>query len=124
MDMANNTADIQTRIACFRTRDGVTWLRYHQGLLNARKRSLLIIAKLPNVDTQHNNEKPLEYLPDNSVNQEQNINIKYVLSRQPGRQHTQDDQRSNDKEENLSDGFILAYNFFPDFFFHTSIKTY
>lgn len=117
--MANNTADIQTRIACFTTRDRVTRLRYHQGLLNARKRSLLIIAKLPNVDTQHNNEKPLEYLPDNSVKQEQNINIKYVLSRQ----HTQGDQRSNDKEENL-DGFILAYNVFLDSFFHTSIKTY
>lgn len=121
--MANNTADIQTRIACFTTRDRVTWLRYHQGLLNARKRSLLIIAKLPNVDTQHINEKPLEYLPDNSVKQEQNINIKYVLSRQPGRQHTQDDQRSNHKEENL-DGFTLAYNVFLDSFFHTSIKTY
>jgi len=26
------------------------------------------------------------------------------------------------EEENLSDGFILAYNFFPDFLFHTFIK--
>ena len=73
--MANNKADIQTRIACFTTRDRVTWFRYHQGLLNARKLSLLIIAKLPNADTQHNNEKPLEYLPDNSVRQEENINF-------------------------------------------------
>lgn len=36
--------------ACLTTRDLVTWLRYHQGLLTARHQSLLIIDRLARVE--------------------------------------------------------------------------
>ena len=44
------TAITHTKTICFMASDLVAWLRYHQGLLIAKRRSQLIIAKLPRVE--------------------------------------------------------------------------
>ena len=44
------TAITHTNTICLMASDWVAWLRYHQGLFTAKRRSELIIAKLPSVE--------------------------------------------------------------------------
>ena len=44
------TAITHTKTICLIASDLVAWLRYHQGMLTAKRRSQLIIAKLPRVE--------------------------------------------------------------------------
>ena len=48
--LARITAITHTKTICLIASDLVAWLRYHQGLFSAKRRSQLITAKLPRVE--------------------------------------------------------------------------